>query len=529
MIATDARDLERFRTGVARWFGLHFDETRTVMLHDAFTRRLHKTGLGGAAYLDRLESANETSGELRELARELTVGETYFYRNIDQFTALAETVLPERMAARARGHTRALSLLSAGCASGEEAYSLAMVVRDRLREPDWNVSILGVDLNPAALEKAAGARYSSWSLRELPDEVRQRWFREQGRELVLDRAIRAAVRFEERNLADPAAGAWGTEIHDVVFCRNVLMYFTPEVARAALKRLTRALVPGGYLFLGHAETLRGLSNDFHLCHTHGTFYYRRKDTLADDHPGEAEPWTPGPAAVRSPLLPSATTDSAPPAGAVEASPSDWPVAGGWMEAIRQASARIATLTTAAAGPSGAPGVPGGARARPDLTTALNLLSQERYGEALALLHALPLDAARDPDTLLLQAVLLIHRGSLAQAETTCAELLTADEMNAGAHYLLALCREGAGDPRGAAGHDQIAAYLDPAFAMPHLHAGMLARREGDHETARRELGQALPLLLREEAARLLMFGGGFTRPALVTLCRAELAAAGGTP
>jgi chemotaxis protein methyltransferase CheR len=101
-------------------------------------------------------------------------------------------------------------------------------------------------------------------------------------------------------------------------------------------------------------------------------------------------------------------------------------------------------------------------------------------------------------------------------------------MSAGAHYLLALCREKAGDGRSAADHDQAAAYLDPGFAMPHLHLGLLARRAGQPDAARRELSEALSLLEREDSSRLLMFGGGFGRDSLISICRAELLACGGT-
>jgi chemotaxis protein methyltransferase CheR len=164
----------------------------------------------------------------------------------------------------------------------------------------------------------------------------------------------------------------------------------------------------------------------------------------------------------------------------------------------------------------------------DVGIALDLLRRERFSEALALVQALPREHGGDADVLLLQAALLIHGGRLEAAETACRELLVHDDLNAGAHYVLALCREGAGDSRGAVEHDQVAIYLDPAFAMPHLHLGLLARRTGDREAARRELTQALMLLQREEASRLLLFGGGFSREALVALCRSELAACGGT-
>jgi len=161
--------------------------------------------------------------------------------------------------------------------------------------------------------------------------------------------------------------------------------------------------------------------------------------------------------------------------------------------------------------------------------AIDLMRREKFADALAVVKALPPESARDADVLLLRAVLLTHGGDLAAAEALCAEVLRLDEMSAGAHYLMALCREGAGDRAGAAAQDQMAAYLDPAFAMPRLHLGLLARRGGDRDAARRELQEAHRLLQGEEASRLLLFAGGFTREALLAVCRAELAASGGAP
>jgi chemotaxis protein methyltransferase CheR len=124
-------------------------------------------------------------------------------------------------------------------------------------------------------------------------------------------------------------------------------------------------------------------------------------------------------------------------------------------------------------------------------------------------------------------VLHANSGEIIEAEKIARQVLSADELNTGAHYLIALCREQGGDDDGAVRHNQAATYLDPLFAMPHLRLGLIAKRGADPETARRELGQALPLLDREDAARILLFGGGFTREALVEFCRAELRACGG--
>jgi chemotaxis protein methyltransferase CheR len=142
---------------------------------------------------------------------------------------------------------------------------------------------------------------------------------------------------------------------------------------------------------------------------------------------------------------------------------------------------------------------------------------------------LPPESTSDPDAQLLRAVLLSNAGALPEAEEVCRQLLASDELNAGARYLLALCREHVGDRLGAVEQDRTAIYLDPTFAMPRFHLGRLARRAGDLETARRELGEALALLAREESSRIVLFGGGFQREALTRLCAGELRACGEVP
>jgi len=503
----DEGDVLRFRDLVARSLGLHLEDARLGQLADVLRARLAATSLAAGAYLDLLEAGpSSPPGELRALAAELTVGETYFFRNPDQFRAFVEVALPARM--RVRQDRRRLRILSAGCASGEEPYSLAILASER-GDPSWEVSIRAVDLSAPALARAARGQYSSWALRETPAETRARWFRPRGRDFVLDDAVRASVTFEEKNLAAPDPELWPPSWYDVVFCRNVIMYFAPEPARALVERIAGALAPGGYLFLGHAETLRGLSPEFHLHHTHGTFYYERRSGPAGPALGEAvlraDPPRPPPGAP-------AWTGTA------------------WVETIRRASDRIHALAEARQPPasiSPSATVPGPGGPSPSLAGAVELLEKERFGEALDLVHALPSESAGDPDVLLLRATLLTHDGRLDEAERACRELLAVDELNAGAHYLLALCREDSGDSPGASHQDRLAAYLDPDFAMPRLHLGLLARKAGDLAGACRELSHALELLRREEPARLLMFGGGFGREALAALCRAEIAACGG--
>jgi chemotaxis protein methyltransferase CheR len=512
-------DVERFAALVRQRLGLQFDAGRREPLADVLVERMAALGTDRAEALCARVAAGRRD-ELRALAERLTVGETYFFRNAEQLRALGEAILPERL--RAAGG-RPLRLLSAGCASGEEPLSLAMVALEALG-PAPPVSVLGIDVNPAALLRAQRGRYSAWSLRQTPSALRERWFHPAGREFMVDDAVRGLCTFEERNLVDADAPWAAAGSFDVVFCRNVLMYFDVDTARAVVARLAHALVPGGALFLGHAETLRNLSTTFHLCHGYDTFYYRRKD--ADEH---AEAASGGEGAQVA-----------------------------WFDAIGRASARIAALTRrddAAAPQAGDGGAWPGAAPHAAMTNAavapaerttaptlvatgtsatalagpLELLRSERFADALAAFDALPAAARDGTEAQLLHAVLLTNHGDYGAARDVCGALLRRDELSAGARYVMALLSEQAGAVDEALDHDRFAVYLDPQFAMPRLHLGVLLRRAGDRDRAVAELELAEGLLEREEPARLLLFGGGFSRQGLLTLCRAELRAGRGRP
>jgi chemotaxis protein methyltransferase CheR len=489
-----------FAEAITRVLGLQFEDAKIGFLGEVLQRRQEALGLSSQAYLRMLETAPQ-GDELGALASELTVAETYFFRNHEQFDALIAVVLPDRM--RVQAATKTLRILSAACASGEEAYSIAMATRDAIVDPSWTVSIRAVDLNPEVLAKAARARYSAWALRETPPETRRKWFRSEARDLILDEALVDAVDFEQRNLAVDDPDLWRPGAYDVVFCRNVLMYFAPEQARAVINRIARALAPGGHLFLGHAETLRGLSDDFLLRHTHGAFYYERKDELRE-LPARVEQPSPGSIAGMTTLE---TFNDA------------------WVDTIRRASERVDALVPARR--AARPVTALAASRKWDLGPILDLAREERFTEALARVRDLASRHKDDPDALLLEAMLLANSGEFSAAEAVCRRLLSIDDLNAGAHYALALCREGRDDRPGAAEHDRTAVYLDPMFAMPRLHLGLLARHAGDRAAARRELSQALVLLRREDASRLLLFGGGFNREALIALCRSALGDCGG--
>ncbi len=500
MIATPrAADIEGFRALVTRKLGLFFDDAKADFLADVLRERMERTSCSHfAEYERRVASLNCQDDEVRTLAEALTIGETYFFRYANHFEALAHVVLPACIQAREKEHERTLRILSAGCSSGEEAYSIAILMNEAFPQlADWNVSILGIDINPAVIEKATSARYSKWSLRETPDELTTKYFEPAGRQLRLRESIRRAARFEQRNLAEEDNLFWQAGAFDIVLCRNVTIYFPLDVTRRVVGRIARALRPGGFFFLGHAETLRGISNSFHLHHTHETFYYQRREAV--DEPGDLL------ATMKSVALSAAR-----PAAAPEPSSDSW----------SGLPAQLAPIAVQALP------VPGGANAAA-AAPALELLRRERFVEAKEFLRGLPPGSAADPDAQLLLAVLHTNSGEIVEAEKIARQVLAADELNTGAHYLIALCREHGCDRDGAVRHYQAATYLDPLFAMPHLHLGLIAKRSAEMDKARREVEIALSLFDREDPARILLFGGGFTREALVALCRAELRACGG--
>jgi chemotaxis protein methyltransferase CheR len=499
--------LDRFRRAITRRLALHFDVMPPGDLVGTLNRRVRSRGVTVDAYLAWLESAS-SDGDVAALARELTVGETSFFRNIEQFHALREVVVPALL--RRGGRSRPVRILSAGCASGEEAYSIEMTLRamDEKAPTAWD--ILAVDVNPAAIEKARRGVYTSWALRDTPPDMQGRWFRADGGTLEIDGRIRDAVRFEQRNLAVEAGDPWRPGAYDIVFCRNVLMYFTRTAAEAVVARIERSLAHDGILFLGHAETLRGLSQGFALREANGAFYYQREAYSGATESARAGSSTPPPRQVPAGAV---GTAAARPAAARDPLRCQDPVAAATSAPTSvPTSTSMPTFAATSARTEGAPALAG----------AIALFRKERFDEAQAALQALDDETVRTPDALLLHALLLAHRGSFAPAEQTCRRLLALDESHAGAYYLMAMCRDGLGDCAGAARRDRCAIELDPAFSMPRLHLGLLSRRAGDCEAAKRHLDKSISLLAHEDAARLELYGGGFGREALLAICRAEL-------
>ena len=236
----------------------HYYEDKDALLRDRVQRRMAATGLDAATYLAVLE--RDDAAEWVALESEITIGETFFFRFAEQFDALSATILPALIAARAG--TRRLRIWSAGCSTGAEPYSVAILLH-RLLGPalrDWSISIVGSDISEAALQAARVGEFGDWALRSLSPEAVDRDFLpvegSRARSWRLRPAFRAMVRFERRNLLtllEPGA-ADGLE-YDLVLCRNVLIYFRTDRVRALVRRFGESLAADGWLLLGHAEAV----------------------------------------------------------------------------------------------------------------------------------------------------------------------------------------------------------------------------------------------------------------------------------
>ncbi|MBI2300826.1 MAG: protein-glutamate O-methyltransferase CheR, partial [Armatimonadetes bacterium] len=259
MIAANA--LERAAEVVAERLGLAFPAARRRDLTRGLRAAARDGGFDGPqAFVEALLRPDSGDACLGLLADHLTVGETYFHREQAGLQALRDTILPELVAAR-RARGRELRLWSAGCCTGEEPYSIAMVLREAVPDLDqWRVTLLATDLSATFLERAAAGVYGSWSFRSVPPEVRRRWFTPTpDRRHAVSPVVRGMVTFARHNLVEgrPRVVADGQAM-DVIFCCNVLMYFTPEQAARVVGELHSSLAERGWLVVSPVEAATDL-------------------------------------------------------------------------------------------------------------------------------------------------------------------------------------------------------------------------------------------------------------------------------
>lgn len=251
------RNFNRLAEFVTEYSGIRLPESKLTMVEGRLRRRLRATGLATLdAYCDHVFASGRLDGEMLHLIDAVTTNKTDFFRENGHFTFLRETGLP----ALAGAGVRRLRAWSAACSTGAEPWSLAMVLEADFQAPDRSWSILATDLSRSVLEVARHGIYPVDQLRPVPPDLRRRFLLAAAdparREMRIHPRLRARVAFGRLNLMDARYDV-GEKMH-VIFCRNVLIYFDRDTQARVLARLCEVLLPGGYLFIGHAESITGL-------------------------------------------------------------------------------------------------------------------------------------------------------------------------------------------------------------------------------------------------------------------------------
>lgn len=262
----NARQSEILREMIYQALGLHFEESKTDFLEKRVEKRMGLLGIPKADdYLFHLRFLDTRGDEMQALANLVTTNETYMFREFDQLQGFADHCLAEVLEAKERRGDKTLRIWSAGCSSGEEPYTLAIILREVMCDvDDWDIQILATDIDEVRLSMARAATYGERSLREVPDEYRRRHLEAAGGgEFRISAETRRLVELRHLNLSDRIAMR-AIRGMDFVFCRNVLIYFDDASRKAVVDSFHHTLVKGGFLFLGHSESVGRITNSFRL-------------------------------------------------------------------------------------------------------------------------------------------------------------------------------------------------------------------------------------------------------------------------
>lgn len=443
--ALDSAHLERLSRLLLERVGLQIRSDGWGSLRLAVAARLgsRPTREEIDAWLHALE---RDEAELRRLLPLVTVGKTCFFRDERQFAALAE-LLPGLLL-QARAERRRLSIWSAGCATGEEVHSLAMAALEAGADPA-ELEILGTDVNPAAVAFASGGRYPEQRLEGLSATRQLRFFTQADGVAVVQPRLREAIAgFRVHNLAEetyplPAARLW-----DVIFCRNVLIYFNLQTTVRTLERFERALRPGGHLFLGYSESLFRIYDGFELVERAGSFFYRRP--LAPRRPAPPPP----------PLAPIPERRPAPP-----------------------------------------PASPPPQQAQPSLQEIAALITAGRFHDARVALEERLRTAPEDVGARLTLGNLLALLRLPDEARACYEKAVELEPLRAEGHLLFGLHLLAEGDAAHAAAEISRALFLEPDLGLGHYFLGRCRERLGDLDGARRAYRNALGAFRGAQAPR----------------------------
>jgi chemotaxis protein methyltransferase CheR len=284
LLPLSENDFRLFQELLIETSGLQFEESRRQALHLALWQRLQHRGHDSyREYYNLLKFHPEGRHEIRELLDLITIGETYFFRNKAQFDVLMRFVLPEIIQRKVDSWDKCIRVWSAGCSGGDETYSIAIAMMEVVPSyKEWNISILGTDINRNALASAKETIYGQKHIGHLPKEYLDKYFKARGSTYILEPNVRELVQFEYHNLAkDPFIHAKMQNV-DILFCRNVTIYFDGQTTQRVIENFHNCLAPEGYLFLGHTETLWQITKKYERVEFPQTFIYKKRLSLVQE-------------------------------------------------------------------------------------------------------------------------------------------------------------------------------------------------------------------------------------------------------
>jgi chemotaxis protein methyltransferase CheR len=254
--------------------GLHFDEDTRYLVEKRLIRRIIEADIGSvSSYLYELRNGSNADEEFSKIVDILTTNETYFFRERSQLSALVEEIIPKMLSQQSTSR-RPISVWSAGCSSGEEPFSVVMMGMEAGLVPGRDFRVYASDISRGVLSKARRGVYREASFRETEDSMRQRYFAHKDGLARISDSVKRHVDFVHMNLLDESKIGLLSEM-DVILCRNVIIYFDLDTKKRVMKTFYDKLRPGGYLLLGHSESLISVTADFELKHLSRDLVYRR--------------------------------------------------------------------------------------------------------------------------------------------------------------------------------------------------------------------------------------------------------------
>ena len=269
-----AEEFSLFRNLIYQESGMYFADTKKEFLEYRIMKRMKATATATPYWYYRFVAEHRQT-ELPALLESMTINETSFFRNIPQFELLRRQVLPELVTRKEKAILRRLRIWSAGCSTGAEPYTIAIIVLELLeKSPGWDVRLFASDLSLSVLKHAQQGRYEADKIRDtVPPEMLRKYFDLVGEEYQVKEEVRRCVTFDLHNLKHEN----GLGDLDIIFCRNVMIYFDDEERKRVIDKFHRSLNPGGYLFLGHSESLQGVDARFEFVISEKGTAYRKPD------------------------------------------------------------------------------------------------------------------------------------------------------------------------------------------------------------------------------------------------------------